>query len=238
MLRRYVSAAALALILAVIALAVPAASRPADRQPLVFTGQVQMVSTTDGSRTAIAVDLDKPGAPGYGIADRAFRVQHMVPQLIDYTGPATIVYTKAGLLVERPNQPGWLFEVDPLGLLPSPSGEVATVPVIGVSQHAGTAIRQPADQVTNTLLTTGCGSGGVTALAPGGGSGCDKCQAGGSGTDGCTVGCGGGTYCEANCVAGYYSCCNCPSGCGCCPGKMERPQAAVGVGASRATRSR
>lgn len=242
MARRYVLVVAVAVALIVAALAVVGASLRADADKsttLAFTAQVRLTTSPDGLRTVVSVDVDRPGTRADGLMDRAFRVQHTLPRTIDYAGPALISFTKAGLLVELGDQAGWLFEVDPLGLLPVAQAGATRMQVIGISHHWGDAVRTSQDALTTTLLTPGCEA---AALAGGGGDPlCDECEGGGPGTDGCELDCGGGNSCGANCMAGYYACCNCPSGCGCCPPKIERPQAANrpdGQPTARGTRAR
>jgi hypothetical protein len=114
------------------------------------------------------------------------------------------VHTPNQLMVLVGDVRAWRFPVAgrPVVAASAPASYVE-VPVLGLSEHWGTSIHRPHDEVVSMLAVGVCGEEEAGS--------CDSCSTGGSGASGC-----GDSSRSAECNAGSYACCNCPGSCHCC----------------------
>jgi len=206
------------LVLAVVGVS---SSRPqlAER-PLILTGWVRISTSEDGLTTVVTVAPQQPTPDRADVVDRAFRLQHVRPQHLEYEGPATVTHALNQLVVSINDSQGWRFPVAGrqvvAGSAPAAYPEIA---VLGLSRHWGAGVRLSHDEVVTTLLA------GTCDLGAGSGS-CDSCATGGGGESSCGVQCGD-NGCSAECAPGQFACCNCPRSCVCCAPRIDRAASAT-----------
>jgi hypothetical protein len=203
-------ATAIGLVALLLTATAPNGASSPQQKALTLTGWVRMATADDQRTTVMTMTVGGTPSPETDIVTRAFRVQHPTPMSVEYEGPATVVYAGTHLVVQGPEDVGWVFVV--AGRVPGRDVEALPYPrveVSGLSHFWGTSVHGTEPAVLARLLPTGCAT-------TDGDPNCAACAQGGPGATACSAECGS-TGCDVTCGTGTHACCNCPARCGCCP---------------------
>jgi hypothetical protein len=176
---------------------------------MTFMGWVHVREAPDQRTTVVTVVVGATQTSPLDVVTVAFRLQHGPRALVDYAGPATVLYTRTRLTVAVTDRVGWTFVVPRSGgIAETDDSGYPQAGLTGLSFFWGALVHDREDMVFERLVLGSCGAGG--------GDSCADCQSGGPGATECSASCGDGD-CQATCGGGHSACCKCPMSCACCP---------------------
>jgi len=110
-------ATAIGLVALLLTATAPNGASSPQQKAVTLTGWVRMATADDQRTTVITMIVGGTPSPETDVVTRAFRLQHPTPQFFEYEGPATVVHAGTHLVIEGPEQVGWVFVV--AGRVPS-----------------------------------------------------------------------------------------------------------------------